>query len=451
MTQSSDQIEPNSSNAEATSANDPSESPDTDNSIADSPSALGEVEAAQTLAAHKRVATGLLILVTLIFIAVVAFTDRNGFWGYVEACAEAAMVGGLADWFAVTALFQHPLAIPIPHTAIIPKRKDQIGSSLGTFVQENFLKPEIVRTRLENADLATRAGQWLTDEQNRKRVSEQIAVIATSSLEVLNDEELQNTIESQLQRRIAKIDAGPLAANALELAIEGGHHHSVFDAGLTGIAQALKENRPLLRKRMATESPWWVPEQIDDRIFEKIYSAINTFIDEVTADPNHQIRATMDTKIEEYVTRLRDPDDLGIKANLMKQEFVEHQAIRDWTANLWKNLKASIIRAVENPESELRARIDDGVAQFAQRLHDDETLRDKINSWAVSSLTHIAAQSREEVADLISTTVASWDAQDTSRRIELQVGKDLQYIRINGTVVGGLAGLVIHAVAQLIG
>lgn len=409
-----------------------------------------EERAAQTLAKHKRVATGLLVAVTVVFICVVAFTDRNGIWGYVEACAEAAMVGGLADWFAVSALFQHPLSIPIPHTAIIPKRKDQIGASLGTFVQENFLKPEIVRGRLENTDLAKHGARWLKEPANNERVAEQLSVVITSALEVLNDEELQTTIETQLQKRIAKIDAGPLAANALELAIEGGHHHSVFDAGLVSIQQAIAENRPLLRSRMATESPWWVPEQIDDRIFEKIYGAINTFIDEVTADPNHEIRATMDNKIEEYVQRLRDPEDLGVKANMMKQDFVQHAAVRDWTSNLWANLKRSIIKAAENPESELRSKLVDSVAQFALKLEEDKALASKVNSWAVAALTHVAAQSREEVADLISTTVAGWDAQDTSRRIELQVGKDLQFIRINGTVVGGLAGIVIHAIAQVI-
>lgn len=409
-----------------------------------------EALAAVALTKHKRMATALLVFVTVVFIAVVAFTDRSGIWGYVEACAEAAMVGGLADWFAVSALFQHPLSLPIPHTAIIPRRKDQIGDSLGHFVQENFLAPDIVRSRLENIDMASKLADWLAEPANAQRVGEQAASIITGSLEVLNDEELQETIEVYIQKRIATVDAGPLAARAMELGVEGGHHHAVFDAGLLALRQALDENQQLLRTRMASESPWWVPEQIDDKIFQKIYKAINAFIDEVTADPDHEIRSTMDRRIDDLILRLRDPEDLGVRANQMKQEFVNHQAIREWTSNIWLNVKKSIVVSAQNPTSELRAKIDETIEAFRLRLETEEQLRSKVNGWAVSAITHMAAQSRGEIADLISSTVAGWDAEDTSRRIELQVGKDLQYIRVNGTVVGGLAGIAIHAIAQLL-
>jgi len=271
---------------------------------------------------HKARATGLLVLATIAFLVLVITTDGSGWSGYAEAMAEAAMVGGVADWFAVTALFRHPLGLSIPHTAIIPNRKDQIGESLGEFVQDNFLQPEILRERLGEADIASRIGTWLEVPGNAHKVGNQVSTVLGSAIEVMKDDEIQTSVEAYVGRRVDEFEPTPLAARAIEFAIEGGHHHSIFDAGLVGLRNVLHENKQMMRKRLANESPWWVPEPVDDRIFDKIYAAINSFIDDVTADPNHEFRQTLDARIAAMADRLRESPELRERAHELKQELL---------------------------------------------------------------------------------------------------------------------------------
>jgi len=402
------------------------------------------------LRTHKARATGLLVLATIAFIALLIATDGEGWAGYAIAAAEAAMVGGVADWFAVTALFRHPLRLPIPHTAIIPKRKDQIGESLGEFVQDNFLQPEVLRERLAEADLAGRIGRWLEVPGNAHKLGDQASTVLGSAIEVLKDDEIQSSVEAYVGRRVDTFEPTPLAARAIEFAIEGGHHHSIFDAGLVGLRNVLQDNRSMMRKRLANESPWWVPEPVDDRIFDKIFAAINSFIDDVTADPNHEFRKNLDGRIAAMADRLRESPELRDRAHELKQELLAHPATLEWTSGLWANMKQSLLLAADDPTSELRLRIHAAALSAGESLRSDPALQAKVNDWLVGAVAHLAGESRNEIADLIASTVAGWDANDTSERIELQVGRDLQYIRINGTVVGGLVGLLIHAVAQLI-
>lgn len=400
---------------------------------------------------HKARATGLLLLATAAFIVLVITTSGEGWTGYAEAAAEAAMVGGVADWFAVTALFRHPLRLPIPHTAIIPNRKDEIGASLGDFVQENFLQPEVLGERLGAADMAGRIGVWLEKPGNAQRVGDQASTVIGSAIEVFRDDEISAAVQSYVDQRIVEFEPTPLAARAVEFAIEGGHHHAIFDAGLQGLRTVLYENRDIMRKRLAKESPWWVPEPVDDRVFDKIYVAINSFIDDVTADPNHEFRASLDNRIAALAGQLRESPEMRDRAQELKQDLLAHPATREWTAGLWANMKQSLLLAADDPTSELRLRIHAAALSAGESLRNDAALRDKVNNWLVGAVVHLASESRNEIAELIGSTVAGWDAQETSERIELQVGRDLQYIRINGTVVGGLVGLVIHAVAQLLG
>lgn len=400
---------------------------------------------------HKARATGLLVLATLAFIVLVVTTDGEGWSGYATAGAEAAMVGGVADWFAVTALFRHPLRLPIPHTAIIPKRKDQIGRALGDFVQDNFLRPEVLSERLDGTDLAGRIGDWLSAPGNSKRIGDQAGTVIGGAIAMLKDEEIQASVDGYARRRIDEFEPTPVVARAIEFAVEGGHHHTVFDAGLAGMQNVLADNRVMLRQRMSRESPWWVPDQIDDRIFDKIYTAINAFINDVTSDPNHEFRANLDDRITVLVSKLRESPEMRERAQQLKAELLAHPATREWTANLWGNIKSSLLLAADDPASELRVRLHGAAMSAGESLQSDPVLRGKVNRWIGDAVVHLASESRGEIADLIATTVEGWDADETSDRIELQVGRDLQYIRINGTVVGGLVGLVIHAIAELLG
>ncbi len=397
----------------------------------------------------KRLATGLLVMATVVFVLAKANEERGAWVGYVRAFAEAAMVGALADWFAVTALFRHPLGLPIPHTAIIPKRKDQIGRSLGEFVQGEFLSREVLTERLAGLGVARRLGVWIADPVNAHRAGEGIADALRGTFEVLDDTDVQEGLEHFIVRRIHETPIAPLVGKAVDLAVEGGHHQRLLDATLSAIGNFLLDNRAAMRDKLSRESPWWVPEPIDDRVFEKIFTGVRSFLDEVVVHPTHEVRAALDSRIVAFAERLRTDPELLARGEALKEEVLDHPDVRAWLGSLWGEIKASLIVASSDPSSELRGRIDTGLAALGARLTTDAALQAKVDDWVERAVAHLADHYRGEVADLIAATVERWDGEATGRKLELQVGADLQFIRINGTFVGGLAGILIHAVGQL--
>lgn len=412
---------------------------------------VADQQRARELRFHKARATGLLLLATIVYIfMILVFPDGDGWAGYVEAAAEASMVGGLADWFAVTALFKHPLGLPIPHTAIVPKRKDEIGEALGEFVQENFLQPEVLTDRIAQANVADKIGDWLSRPGNAQRVADQAGAVVAGIVEVLQDEEIQESLDGLIRRRAETLDLAPVLGRVVDFAVSGNHHHTVFDASLRGVEGMLDENRGIMRNQLDRESPWWVPETLDDRVFEKIYSGIQNFISEINRDPNHEVRSRVDTRIRKLATDLRESPELAERAEEIKRELLDHPEAREWSDSLWRNIKSELLSAADNPDSELRHRIASAAAQAGDRLQADPDLRRKVDEWVATLASHLVSESRGEVAELISSTVKKWDAEDTSRRFEIQIGRDLQFIRINGTLVGGIAGLVIHAISDLL-
>ncbi len=412
-----------------------------------------DAERAAQLGGMKRLATGLLLLATLVFLVarVLEGDDGPAWLGYVRATAEAGMVGALADWFAVTALFRYPLGIRIPHTAIIPNRKDSIGRGLGDFVQHNFLSPDAVAEKLRSVGMAERLAAWLSDPANASKLGDQAGAVARSGLEVLRDEELQEVVGQALLRRLRAQPVAPLAARALDAAIAGGRHQELLSAGLRVVGRTLEENREPLRLRLEQESPWWVPESVDDRVFAKAFNTVQQLLAEVADDPDHELRAHFDRRIHELADDLRHSPETQRRAEELKEEVLDHPAVQEWARSIWGQVKASLLSETADPGSELRQRFDEGVVRFGQSLRDDPELQAKVDGWVERAVVALVRQSGHEIAELISSTVERWDATETTERIELQVGRDLQFIRINGTVVGGLAGLVIHAVSELIG
>ena len=404
----------------------------------------------RSLRRMKGFATGLLVLATLVFLVTRAIENDGGWLSYVRAFAEAAMVGALADWFAVTALFRHPLGLPIPHTAIIPNRKDQIGRSLGEFVQGEFLTKEVLQERLAGFDVSHRLGTWLTDPANAHRAGDGAADVLQGVLEVLDDDDVQSALEHLIERRVRATPVAPLVGRAVDLGVEGGYHQRLLDSLLVAVRNFLDDNRDVLRGKLAQESPWWVPEPIDDRIFNKIFSGVHSFLHDVAGHPEHEVRRALDARIVAFAERLKSDPSLVEQGEALKEELLAHPDVRAWLATLWAELKRSLISASNDPESELRIRIDQGLIRLGDRLCSDPTLQNKVNSWVERAVAHLAENYRSEVAELISSTVERWDADATSRKLELQVGRDLQFIRINGTLVGGLAGLVIHAIGNLL-
>lgn len=398
----------------------------------------------------QRVATSLLVVAAVIFV-IAKINEEQGAWvGYVRAFAEAAMVGALADWFAVTALFRHPLRLPIPHTAIIPKRKDEIGLSLGKFVESNFLTAEVIDERLRGAQIGKRAGDWLAVPANAHRAGTAVADVLRGGLEVLDDAEIQQGLEHLIESRVRSTPVTPLVSKAIDLTVEGGHHQRLLDAVLAGVGGFLDDNRSTFRKRLDEESPWWVPEPIDDRVFNKIYTAVSSFLDDVGRNPGHEIRENVDARVVAFAQRLRSDPELLAKGEAFKEEMLDHPEVRRWIDSLWIEAKRAMISAANDPSSELRIRLVNSLQQLGARLAEDPTLHAKVDRWVSDALAYVVENYRTEVSDIIASTVAKWDGESTAQKLELQVGRDLQFIRINGTIVGGLAGFVIHAVGQLL-
>lgn len=399
----------------------------------------------------KRVATGLFVVVTLVFLGARVAGDGTGGIGYVEAFAEAAMVGALADWFAVTALFRHPLGIPIPHTAIIPRRKDQIGRTLGEFVQSEFLTAEVIGERLRSFAPSERLGGWLGDPAHAAAASETVGDAIRAGLEVLDDDQVQHSLEQLIERRLRTVHVAPIVGRAVEIAVEGGHHQRALDSVLLAVQRVLHDNRDLLRAKLSTESPWWVPDPIDARIFTKIFTGVHGFLGELARTPDHELRRSIETRIVELARRLREDPELLARGEQLKAELLDHPDVRGWIDSLWGELRRAIEAATHDPESELRARIASTLVRAGHRLRDDPALAAKLDRWLESAVGHLVVRYRHEVAELIASTVQRWDGESTSRKLELNVGRDLQFIRINGTVVGGLAGVVIHLVGEFVG
>jgi len=393
----------------------------------------------------------MLVLAAAVFLWTLTAAPEATWVGYVRAAAEAAMVGAIADWFAVTAIFKHPLGIPIPHTALIPRGKDAIGRGLGEFIQGNFLAPGEVAQRIREAHPAARFGHWLGEPANATAMAGQVAALTRATVEMLKDDEAQHSIEAVVASRIRDIPIAPLIGGTIDNVMADGRHHVLVDGVLSGIDKAVVDNRELLRERLATESPWWVPEAVDDAVFRRIIAGIQSFISDLRADPDHELRRDLDARAADMASRLRESPEMQKRVDNLKEELIEHPEFRAWASGLWTRLKADLVHALERPESSARQRIEQTIVELAQRLQSDEDLQFTVDRWLAETTERTLSESGDEIVQLVAGTVERWDAKETASRIELLVGKDLQYIRINGTVVGALIGIIIHGVSEALG
>ena len=417
------------------------------------PEMAGDDERRHALRKMKMVAVGLLLGAALVFLACVIWQkyEAPAWVGYVRATAEASMVGALADWFAVTALFRHPLGLKIPHTAIIPNKKDQIGESLGEFVQSNFLTGPVLAEKLRQIGVSERIGQLIAEPANARKLGSTIGAAIEGATEIMNDDDVQAAIDSLIVSRVRETPAAPIVAKLIDIAVEGGNHQHMMTAALRGMTKFLEDNKVVFRQKLAEETPEWVPNWVDDRIFAKMFNGVQSFIADVAADENHELRRQFDSRVNEYAEDLRTNPVTAAKVDAIKEDVLSHPAVKEWSASLWSAIKRHLVELSNDAESPLRQQIEATVMRFGTMLTTDQVLRHKIDGWVERSVLYVVEQYKDDVADLISGTVARWDTVETSKRIELQVGRDLQFIRINGTVIGGLAGLVIYTTAQLIG
>ncbi len=429
-----------------------------------------EEEKQRALDQMKRRASAMLLVAAAVFLVARLFEPRVPGLGYLRAFAEAAMVGGLADWFAVTALFRHPLGIPIPHTAIVPARKDRIGRSLGRFVQQNFLSREAVGARLAGARVGERLGRFLADPAKARLVARQVAAGLHGAAEVLRDEDVQGFVERGLVARARRVQVGPLVGRALGLLTAGGRHQELLDASLRLAARAVADHEMFIRERIAAEAPWWVPGAVEDKIHDKVVNALEQTLAEVSADPAHPLRARFDQAVHDFAERLRTSPDTIARAEAIKEELLGHPAVREYAGSVWADVKAALARhagralppaaggasagaagdGAAAPAVDAPTAVERGLVSVGHALLDDPALTAKVDGWVRDAVLFAIEQYRDEVAHFIESTVAGWDPTVTSQRIEVQIGRDLQFIRINGTLVGGLVGLFLYAAGQLV-
>jgi uncharacterized membrane-anchored protein YjiN (DUF445 family) len=399
----------------------------------------------------KTRATGLLVLMAGVFILVTGLGDDTTTMGYVRAGIEAALVGGLADWFAVTALFRHPLGLPIPHTAVIRERKDQFGRTLGEFVQENFLSPDVITARVRSSNIPERTAAWLSDPAKAEVAAGHLADLAVSLADAVRDDDVQRVLHEAIVRGVDSIPLAPLAGRALRMATAEDRHRELLDAGLRGLEHALVENEDQLREQFGRRSPWWLPGAVEDRIFDRILEGLRKLIEDVEGDPEHPLRIRLDTWLSDLTVRLEESPELRARGEVLKRELLEHPAVREWSTSLWIQIKVALREQAAAPGSELRRRLAGAIVATGTKLREDAALSAKAEDGVEAAVRYLADRFDDEIADLVSGTISRWDGQETSDKLELLLGRDLQFIRINGTVVGGLAGLAIHGIAQVIG
>ncbi|MFE9136809.1 DUF445 domain-containing protein [Streptomyces sp. NPDC007355] len=401
----------------------------------------------------KTLATSLLAAVAVIY-ALATWAENAGWgaWtGYVAAAAEAGMVGALADWFAVTALFRHPLGVPIPHTAIIPKKKDQLGASLGLFVGENFLSADVVRGRLHAFGIGGRLGAWLSDPAHADRVTAEASTALRGALTVLRDADVQAVVGEAITRRAEAVEIGPGLGKTLEKIVTDGAHRRAVDLVCTRAHDWLVTHGESVMDAVQGGAPGWTPRFVDRRIGERVYKELLRFVTEMRDTPGHPARGAIDRFLADFAADLQADTDTRARVERLKSELLARPEIQDIIASAWSSVRALIIAAAEDDRSQLRLRARASLLSLGNRLSTDTRLQEKVEGWAEDAAAYVVTTYRNEITSLITDTVASWDATQTSKKIEANIGRDLQFIRINGTVVGALAGLLIYTVSHGVG
>ena len=398
-----------------------------------------------------RRATLLLVLVTCAFLALTLVRSKTAWVGYLQAVAEASMVGALADWFAVVALFRHPLGIPIPHTAVIVERKDQFATTLGDFIRESFLTPEAIVQRVRSAGAIDRLANWLAEPSNADRISAEVTAAAVAFADFLREDQAHGLLEDELRERVESIPVAPLAGRLLKFVTEQGRHHQVIDAALRGLDRYLNEHREDLRQRLGDESPWWLPGAVEDRIFERLIDGARSVLQAMVGNSDHKLRQELEVRIAQLAVDLQTSPEMRARGEQLKHDVMAQPQVQELVAAFWNDLKEQLRQESANPDSRLRQRLCATIVSVGNRLREDQALRTRVQDVLENGLSYVAEHFNTEIATLVSGTVARWDARETARRLELLLGPDLQFIRINGTVVGAIVGLILHAIVQVLG
>ncbi len=408
------------------------------------------------LARMKLLATVLLLFVAAAFVAmrVILATNPDAPWrvtiGYLEAMCEAAMIGALADWFAVTALFRHPMGIPIPHTAIIPARKDSIASQFGTFVQENFLSNDLISTRLSGMQLSKRGAAWIQKEANAGSIAKQVVDSLAGAVQVINDDDIQRMLERSVKDRVMRTNFSPILSDFLTFITSGRRQQMLFEAGVRAGLHLLDDSEEGIRETVKQETPWWFPDTLDSAIYRRIVMGVSKSLYAMKDDNYHPLRVRLVGMLNDFIVDLQKSKDFHAQEEQLKKALLDQPALREFVVTLWADIRDAITAQGESDNSSLVEMLTRSIVKLGQTIDEDPELAQKLDGWCEDSAKYIISNYGHEFASLIESTINNWDTEATSRRIELQIGRDLQFIRINGTVVGGLFGLVIHGILHAI-
>src|SRR3954453_12464639 len=399
----------------------------------------------------KVVATGLILVMAGVFVAARALEPQYPWLSYVKAFAEAAMGGGLADWFAVTALFRHPLGLPIPHTAIIPRNKDRIGEALASFLKENFLIPSVVARRMRNIDVAAATGRFLqTPAGEGTRIRAGASRLIADIFESLDDERLGGIVKGAIAARIRKTEISPLLGHALASAINEERHVPMLEAAIRWTARALDANEPLIREMVHKKANWFLKAAgLDTKLADAIIDGLRKLTLEMSTDPAHPVRLKVEEALVQLANDLQTRPETRERVEAIKEQLLDNRSVSLWLDTLWQKGREAIIKAARNPDAVMAGKLGEILRSMGTTLERDARIRVAVNRFARRASVGMAASYGSQIVKLVSETVRSWDARTVTNRLEAAVGRDLQYIRINGTLVGGMVGLVLHVLDKL--
>ncbi len=402
-----------------------------------------DVERRSALRRMRSVAVGLLLFAATVYLLT---REQDGFLGYVNAGAEASMVGAIADWFAVVALFKHPLGVPIPHTALIPKRKDDLGRSLEEFVGENFLQEQIIRDRLAVADLARKAGDWLVEPANAERVVREASSVLRIGLARLKDEDVAALVQEVLLPRFLEEPISPIAGSLLREVVADQAHHGLVDLVFDEMLKWMRQNEETFSDIVIERAPWWAPQSLNERVTHRLHIELVDWLEEISANAFHPARGALDRMLEKLADDLLVDPAVQARMEALKARVLDHPQVTVTFTSLWNALRRVLISALGDEVGPLHQRLNQELVAFGSRLRTDQPLRDKLDKQAADLAVFVVDRYGSELTAVITHTIDRWDGREAADRIELFVGKDLQFIRINGTLVGGLVGVLIHAV-----
>lgn len=399
---------------------------------------------------HKQIATGLFFVMAVVYGLMVYFQHLNpqSWMGYFEAFAEAAMVGALADWFAVTALFRHPLGIPIPHTNLIERKKNDLGNNLGKFVKENFLNPGNIRPYIEKLDVVKFVSTWLNKPSSKEILEVEIINLIQKIINDLEDDEVENFLANKSTEILKSIDYQKITSSGIHYMIEKEEHIKLLETILPQIKEYVNESQQLIRERISENRPF-ISFLVGKKISRELTDGLVAFIEEVELDKNHFVRIKLTQNLEKFAEDLLVSEQWNKKFEQLKNELVSPENLRIYTDDAWSSIKKMLWKNVEEPDSPLKGYLHKNIEKLSQNLAQDEELGLRINKWIRHFLYRMILKNSNEVKQLISSTVSGWEGKELSDKLEVEVGKDLQFIRINGTLVGGLVGLIIYIVTQL--